>query len=142
MPRDANCIFCKIVEGSVPAARVLETEHALVFLDVGPLNHGHTLVIPKEHHPTLAELPDHLSAAAASLLPRVCRAVKSATSAAGLNVLVNVGRVAGQSVDHVHWHIIPRHAGDTIRWPWNPGRYEATEIENLRDRIAAKLSSA
>lgn len=135
MPGDPNCVFCKIVAGAIPAARVLETSEVIAFLDVGPLSHGHTLVVPKAHFATLPELPDELSAATAMVLPRVCRAVRSATGAEGLNVLVNVGRVAGQSVDHVHWHIIPRFANDSLRWPWPAGKYEGDAMETLRSAI-------
>lgn len=137
----ADCIFCKLVRGEIPAARVLETEEAVAFLDVGPLSPGHVLVVPREHHATLPEMPDDLAAATARLLPRLGRAVQAATGAEGLNVLVNVGRVAGQSVPHVHWHIIPRHPGDPLRWPWPAGRYEGDQIDAMRARIVTALAS-
>lgn len=139
MSDHAGCVFCKIVRGELPAAKVLETEHALAVLDIGPLKPGHALLIPRAHHATLPELPDELAAATAALLPRLCRAVKAAARAEGLNVLVNVGPVAGQSVDHVHWHVIPRHAGDRVRWPWEPGRYEGDEMEAMRRAVAGHL---
>jgi histidine triad (HIT) family protein len=136
-----DCIFCKLVRGEVPSARVLETDRAVAFLDIGPLNPGHVLVVPKEHHESLPEMPDDLAAATAALLPRLCRAVRRATGAEGLNVLTNTGRVAGQSVDHIHWHIIPRHPGDALRWPWPAGRYENDELEAMRARIEAALQA-
>jgi histidine triad (HIT) family protein len=86
-------------------------------------------------------MPDATAGDTARLLPRLCRAVKSATRAEGLNVLVNVGPVAGQSVEHVHWHIIPRHGGDSIAWPWRAGRYEEGQIEPLRAAISRALES-
>lgn len=134
-----DCIFCKLVRGEIPSARVLETDQAVAFLDVGPLNPGHVLIIPKAHYATLPDLPDDLAAATASLLPRLGRAVRAATGAEGLNVLVNVGAVAGQSVDHVHWHIIPRHRGDALRWPWPAGRYQGDDMEAMRQQILASL---
>jgi histidine triad (HIT) family protein len=137
-----DCIFCKIVRGEIPSARILETDRAVAFLDVGPLNPGHVLVIPKDHYPALPDLPDGLAAETAALLPRLCRAVKAATGAEGLNVLINTGGVAGQSVDHVHWHIIPRHFGDALRWPWPAGRYEGQDMEAMRSRIASQLGSS
>jgi len=139
MGHDPSCIFCKIVAGQIPCARVYETEHALAFLDIGPLKPGHLLLIPKEHHATLPELPDTVAAETARLLPRLCRAVKAATDAEGLNVLMNVGPVAGQSVGHVHWHIIPRHGRDSIAWPWNARSYAEGELEPIRQAIAASL---
>jgi histidine triad (HIT) family protein len=127
---DSACIFCRIARGEVPAAVVLETPEALAFLDVSPLNPGHVLLVPKTHAASLPDLDDALAAATASLLPRLCRAVRAATGAEGLNVLVNTGRVAGQSVDHVHWHIIPRHQGDALLWPWPATSYASDEARN------------
>ena len=135
----SECIFCKIVAGTIPCARVYEDDAVLAFLDIGPLNPGHTLVVPKEHFATLPELPDALASATAAVVPRICRAVQAATSAEGLNVVVNVGRVAGQTVDHVHWHVIPRHGGDALRWPWPAGRCEPEEMERLRKEVASRV---
>jgi histidine triad (HIT) family protein len=137
--RDPKCVFCRIVAGEIPAARVYEDAEVLAFLDVGPLTPGHTLVIPKAHHASLAELPDEASARVAAVLPRICRAVKQATGAEGLNVLSNVGAVAGQSVGHVHWHVIPRHGGDAVAWPWHAGRYED---EGARERVRLAVAGA
>jgi histidine triad (HIT) family protein len=136
-----DCIFCKLVRGEIPSARVLETDRAVAFLDIGPLNPGHVLVVPKEHHAALPDMPDDLAAATAALQPRLCRAVREATGAEGLNVLVNTGSVAGQSVDHVHWHIIPRHQGDALRWPWPAGRYEGDDLDAMRSRIESALQA-
>jgi histidine triad (HIT) family protein len=139
LTRDPHCIFCKIVNGEIPSARLLETEHALAFLDVNPLNPGHTLLVPRSHHAVLADLPDDLAAHAGALLPRLCRAVKAATRAEGLNVLINSGRVAGQTVDHCHWHVIPRFSGDPIHWPWPQGKYHGDEMAQMRVRIEQAL---
>jgi histidine triad (HIT) family protein len=141
MSHEPSCVFCKIVRGELPAATVLETDEALAFLDIGPLKPGHTLLIPKAHHESLPEMPDDLAAATAALLPRLCRAVKAATQAEGLNVLANTGPVAGQSVNHVHWHIIPRHGGDAIRWPWVPGRYADADLAAMRAAVARALGA-
>ncbi|GIW89238.1 MAG: hydrolase [Isosphaeraceae bacterium] len=137
---EANCVFCKIVAGTLPAARVLETGEVLAFLDIGPLAPGHTLVIPKAHYTNLPTLPDEVAAALGAVLPRVCRAVVAATGAEGLNVLSNTGAVAGQSVEHVHWHVIPRRFQDGIAWPWRPLTYADGELEAMRRRIACELS--
>jgi histidine triad (HIT) family protein len=136
---DPRCIFCKIVAGEIPSARVFETEHALAFLDVNPLNPGHTLLVPRSHHPVLAELPEDLAAHAGALLPRISRAVKTATGAEGLNIVVNSGRVAGQTIDHCHWHIIPRFAGDPVHWPWPQGKYAGDELSQMKAGIEQAL---
>lgn len=139
---DPQCVFCKIIRGEIPSARVLETPDAVAFLDVNPLNPGHTLLVSREHHPRLTELPDDLAARTASLLPRLCRAVQAATNAEGLNVVVNIGRVASQSVDHVHWHIIPRFTGDPVHWPWPQGRYQGDEMDRVRAAIEQALGGS
>ncbi|MHC5544581.1 HIT domain-containing protein, partial [Singulisphaera rosea] len=71
-PDDANCIFCKIVRGDIPSAKVLETEDAIAFLDIRPVNRGHVLLVPKAHHADLVELPEALAGRVATLLPRLC----------------------------------------------------------------------
>jgi histidine triad (HIT) family protein len=136
---DPQCIFCKIVRGEIPSARVLETDHAVAFLDLNPLNPGHTLLVPRAHHPGVTSLPDEIAAHAGSLLPRLCRAIQQATGAEGLNVVVNNGPVAGQTIDHCHWHIIPRFSGDPVHWAWPQGQYQGDEMSRTRERIEQAL---
>ena len=127
--RTPHCIFCKIVRGEIPSARVLETAHAVAFLDINPVNPGHTLARthgsprPPGRAPGRDRRPRRLAS------PRLCRAVKAATGAEGLNVIINNGRAAGQTIDHCHWHIIPRFANDAVNWPWPQGEYSGDELE-------------
>jgi histidine triad (HIT) family protein len=139
---DPHCIFCKIVHGHIPAAKVLETFQAVAFLDIHPVNPGHILILPKAHHAHLGELPDDLAAHVASFLPRLCRAVRAATGADGLNVIVNNGRSAGQTIDHVHWHIIPRFQDDAVNWPWPQGEYVGDELGQMQFRIEQELHAS
>ena len=125
----SDCIFCKIVHGEIPSARILETGDAVAFLDINPINHGHTLLVPKVHHAHLSELTEAVAAQAGSLLPRLCRAITAATGADGLNVIVNNGRAAGQTIDHCHWHIIPRFNDDSVNWPWPHTRLRRRRAE-------------
>jgi histidine triad (HIT) family protein len=136
------CLFCRIARGEIPSARVLETSELVAFLDIAPVNPGHVLLVPRAHHATLADLPDDLAAASGELLPRLCRAVREATGADALNVVVNVGAAAGQTVDHVHWHVIPRFTGDAVHWPWPHASYAEGELEAMRTRIATAVGSA
>jgi histidine triad (HIT) family protein len=140
MAYDPQNIFARILRGEIPAAKVLETDLALAFLDIGPVNKGHLLVIPRAEAATLSDLPDDVAAHVGALLPRLCRAVKAATGADGLNIVVNHGEVAGQTVHHVHWHIIPRFEGDAVRWPWPHQSYSGDEAEQMRSRIASALN--
>ncbi|ODR79484.1 HIT family hydrolase [Haladaptatus sp. W1] len=110
MPND--CIFCQIVAGDIPSKTVYEDESVLAFLDVNPLAPGHTLVISKDHHETLDDLPDDAAADLFSVLHDLTPAVETAVDADASNVAFNNGEAAGQEVPHVHGHIIPRFDGD------------------------------
>jgi len=136
-----DCIFCKIVAGEVPAARVYEDETKLAFMDIGPIRPGHTLLIPKKHYERLTDLPDELSADLAGALPRLARAVVKATDADGFNIHQTNGACSGQVVPHVHIHIIPRHDDDGYSFHWKAGTYAEGELEAWRDRIAAEMGS-
>ena len=140
MKQDENCIFCKIVSGAIPAVRLLQDDAALAFMDVGPLARGHLLLIPREHYLTLDQMPPSLAAAVLKHLPALIRAVQAATGCQGVNVLQNNGRVAHQVVPHVHFHVIPRNAGDEFHFNWPAGAYPPGEIERLAQAIREKLA--
>jgi len=107
-----DCIFCRIVEGEIPARTVYETDGALAFLDANPLAPGHTLVIPTAHHQHLQELDGHSAHALYETLHDLVPVVEDAVDADASNVAFNNGPAAGQEVPHVHGHIIPRFEGD------------------------------
>ncbi len=131
-------IFDAILDGEIPCHRVFENEHVLAFLDIGPLSRGHTLVIPKERRAQLHELSDDASAELGRALPRIARAVLSATGATAYNVLQNNGPEAHQAVFHVHFHIIPRFGdGSGLGIGWTPG--ELTNGEDLAAAVARAL---
>jgi histidine triad (HIT) family protein len=136
---DPNCIFCKIVHDQIPSARILETDEAVVFLDIHPVTPGHALIVPRAHHAQLDDLPTEVAAHAGSLLPRLCRAIRAATGADGINVIINNGQVAGQTIDHCHWHIIPRFHDDPVNWPWPQGEYVGDELGQMKVRIEREL---
>jgi histidine triad (HIT) family protein len=133
-------LFCKIAHDKIPAAKILETSEAIAFLDINPVNPGHALLIPKAHFAHLSDVPDALVAATTSLLPRLCRAIAKATGADGLNVIMNNGQAAGQTINHCHWHIIPRFAGDAVNWPWPHTPYAGDELGQMKFRIERELS--
>ena len=139
MPRDPNCVFCKIVAGEIPTQKVFETDCGLAFLDIGPLADGHLLWIPKEHYETLHEMPGERVSSLCAPLPRLGEAVKNVTGAAGYNVLQNNGRVAGQVVNHVHFHIIPRAEGDGLGYRWPANEYPRGRAEELTGQLRSAL---
>ncbi len=137
-----GCVFCAMVAGKIPVARVYEDEAVLAFLDIGPLSDGHTLLIPKQHVAQIHECRPELLAQVASRLGRVAGAVAGAMNADGYNVLCNNGRAAGQVVDHLHFHIIPRRSGDGVFTEWPTRKYEKGRIEELAAKIGDKLIGA
>ncbi len=134
-----DCIFCKIVAGQIPSLKIYENDHALSFLDIGPLSDGHLLVIPKKHYARLDDMSADEVAAVARVLPELADAVVRATGAQGYNVLQNNGRIAGQLVDHVHFHIIPRKPDDGLGYRWNPKKYPPGKDKQLQQQIIAEL---
>ena len=133
-------VFDQILDGTLPCHRVLETEHVLAFLDVGPLSKGHTLVIPKERRAHLHELSDEAAAEIGRVLPRIARAVMGATGATAYNVLQNNGAEAHQAVFHVHFHVIPKQGdGSGLGVGWQPGALE--DGEGLAAAIRGELET-
>ncbi len=133
-----DCVFCKIIEGKIPSAKVYETDKIFAFLDINPTNKGHTLVIPKAHHELLVDVPDEILADLAIAVKKVAKAVKQATNADGLNFLLSMEKPAGQTVPHVHFHIIPRHKGDGLRH-WPQGKYEEGEVKDYAEKIKRNI---
>ena len=116
MAYDTNNVFARILRGEIPAHKVFEDERTLAFMDVMPQADGHTLVIPKHPAESLFELPaEHLDATVRTT-QRVARAVRKAFDAPGIMIAQLNGPAAGQSVFHVHFHIVPRHAGIDLRF--------------------------
>jgi histidine triad (HIT) family protein len=117
---EADCIFCRIVAGEIPATVVADSEAALAFLDVAPWTDGHTIVIPRRHADDLLAIGDEDLAAVATLARRVAAGLVEA-GAEGVNLWQSNRPAAGQTVFHLHVHVLPRHAGDRIRQPGSPG---------------------
>jgi histidine triad (HIT) family protein len=116
MAYDTNNVFARILRGEIPAHKVYEDEHTLAFMDVMPQADGHTLVIPKHPAENLFDLPPEALAATILTTQRVARAVKKAFDAPGIMIAQLNGPAAGQSVFHIHFHIVPRHAGIDLKF--------------------------
>ncbi len=135
----SDCIFCGIIRGELPCAKVYEDERVISFLDINPVNAGHTLVLPKAHHATLFDIPEEDLQACTSACRKVGMAIFRATNAAGLNFFQNNFRPAGQLIDHVHFHLIPRYHQDSFinSWPGKP--YHQGELERVLKKIKAEI---
>ncbi len=134
-----DCIFCKMVAGQIPVTKIYEDDIVLSFLDIGPISDGHTLVIPKQHFEKLHKCPAEILGQVASRLGNIAKAVVSAMNSDGYNLLCNNGRSAGQLVDHLHFHIIPRNAGDGVFNRWPAYEYEKGKIEAIAAEIRKNL---
>ena len=134
-----DCIFCKMAAGQIPVTKVYEDQVVLAFLDIGPVSDGHTLVIPMQHFEKLHDCPPELLGQISSRLGKIAKAVVDATGSAGYNVLCNNGRAAGQLIEHLHFHIIPRNAGDGVFDRWPSHKYVEGKIEKIAAGIREKL---
>ena len=107
-----TCVFCSIAAGDRPSRTVYESDGVIAFLDVNPLAEGHTLVIPREHHERLTDMPESVAVEVMDGIYHVTDAVEEAVGAEATTIAFNNGRAAGQEVPHVHGHVIPRWNGD------------------------------
>ncbi|MCR5751524.1 MAG: HIT family protein [Kiritimatiellae bacterium] len=107
-----DCIFCAIAAGEIPSFKVYEDDVVVAYLDINPVSEGHTLVIPKKHTEGLLDTPDETLAAVVARVKLVAAHLKKALPCDGFNIAQNNGEVAGQTVKHVHFHIVPRYKGD------------------------------
>jgi histidine triad (HIT) family protein len=134
-----DCIFCKMVAGQIPVTKIYEDEVVLSFLDIGPISDGHTLVIPKQHFGKLHECPAELLGKIFSRIGRIAGAVMAAMNSDGYNLLCNNGRAAGQLVEHLHFHIVPRNVGDGLFKSWPSFKYKGGKIEAIAGAIHKKM---
>ena len=133
-----DCIFCRIAAGEVPAVQVMETPVVLAFLDIAPVNYGHTLVIPKAHYENLIELPDALWTAVGQVCRRVAQALMATLSAQGFNIGMNNFEAAGQEVFHAHLHVIPRYDTDGLKL-FSQESYKPGDMEKTGEQIRRAL---
>lgn len=134
-----DCIFCKMVAGQIPVMKIYEDEVVLAFLDIGPISDGHTLVIPKQHFGKLHDYPAELLGEISSRLGKIAKAVIAGVHCDSYNILCNNGRSAGQVVNHLHFHIIPRSRGDGVFDQWPAYEYQQGRGEQIASVIRENL---
>jgi histidine triad (HIT) family protein len=135
-----GCIFCRIVAGDAPCERVFEDAATLAFVDIHPANEGHCLVIPKAHFAKLFDMPPAAFAAVGASVVRVARAVDQVLRPGGLSLVQANGALAGQTVPHVHVHVLPRRADDHLPINWDRERTDPQAADPARlAAIAARL---
>ncbi len=130
-----DCIFCAIVEGKIPSAKVYEDTHVFAFMDIAPANSGHLLIIPKQHYRNIFDMPAEVGSKIMEVAVPLATAIRKALNPDGLN-LFQANEASGfQTVFHFHLHLIPRWEGDLLRPPWKPSEGDMEEIHNIAMKI-------
>jgi len=136
----SNCLFCKIVNKEIPKEFVYENEHVVAFLDIHPVNSGHTLIIPKKHSVNILDTEDEILREIAVTVKKISRAIQDGLGYPAFNVEVNNGEVAGQIIPHAHWHVVPRRADDGLKH-WKGGSYAEGEDTSVVHKLQEALTS-
>lgn len=142
LSHNENCIFCKIINEEIPAAKVYEDEHVLAFLDISQVSKGHTLVIPKLHQENIFELKPETAKQMWGVMPKIANGIKEAFQPLGLNILNNNGKAAGQTVFHYHIHLIPRYGkgdGYGAVWKDHSSQYSGEDLQTIAKDISQSI---
>jgi len=132
----SECIFCKIIKGEITSYKILEDKQTLAFLDINPVNKGHTLVIPKQHFETIIDTPDNILSDIIKTAQKIATALLKDCD--GINIMQSNQEAAGQAVPHLHFHIIPRYKNDNLPlWPQH--KYKKGEAEKTLEKIKTLL---
>lgn len=137
-----NCIFCSIIQGDIPSSKVYEDEQVLAFLDISQTTKGHTLVIPEQHVRNLLEMTAETASHLFARIPKIARAIQSATGATAMNIINNNEALAGQTVFHAHVHLVPRYnEEDGISIQYTTHEPDFPVLEKLARQINQEVSS-
>ena len=142
MPLVKECVFCKIIRGEIPCCKVYEDNLILAFLDIAPFNIGHTVIIPKDHQNSITTLDEIYANRIIKMAPKIGVALMRTINAEGLNLFLNNGSVAGQTVWHCHMHVLPRFAGDKVVISSEPQKYDSMDqMAELAGKLFNKLNA-
>ena len=134
-----NCIFCKIIDGSIPSTVVYEDADFKAIMDISPAAKGHVLILPKKHCADLLSIDPDVASKALMIASKIANAQKKAFNCDGINLLQNSGEAAWQSVFHLHIYLIPRYKDDKVMVPWEHLSYADGEAEEYAAKIRACL---
>ncbi|MSQ53957.1 MAG: HIT family protein [Betaproteobacteria bacterium] len=135
----SECVFCRIIAGQIPSTRVYEDEHTVAFMDIGQVNPGHVIISVKAHVENICALDDALAGAVFRTTARVAKAVQAAFQPEGLSVYQANAPAAGQTVFHLHIHIVPRWKGDGMELTWPVKNPPRDQLEANAAKIRAVL---
>jgi histidine triad (HIT) family protein len=134
---DADCIFCKILAGELPAHKVDEDEHTVAFLDINPWTRGHAVVVPKRHSRNLYEIEEEDLEQTVVAAKRLALRMRDRLGCDGVNLLNSCEPAAWQTIFHLHVHVIPRYEDDPLRLPIRPERAEDEELAGVAGELRA-----
>lgn len=135
------CVFCKIVKWETASQRVYEDHKYIAFLDINPVNFGHTLIIPRAHHTNLEDTPGEVLGEMMALVKKIGPAIVKAMKADAYNIILNNGSAAGQVIDHIHFHVIPRYLGDGAVSAHGRNRYPEGQMGETAKMVKLELGS-
>lgn len=142
MPHE-DCIFCKIIHGEIPSAKVYEDEHVYAFLDISQVTKGHTLVIPKQHVRNIYDTPADVAKELFARIPKIANAIKAAYQPVGINLVNNNEAPAGQTVFHLHIHLIPKYEagkGYEPLWETHTDEYSQNDLQEIATHIQKQIN--
>ncbi len=131
----SDCLFCRIVEGSVPSQTIDSDEHTVSFMDIAPATPGHALVVPRKHSADLLEIEADDLSATVFAAQRLAQRIKEVLGADGINLLNGCGAAAWQTVFHFHIHVVPRYVDDPLKLPWVPREGDPDQIAELARKL-------
>ena len=132
---DKNCIFCRIAAGEIPSGTIYEDQDFKVIMDISPASRGHAIILTKNHAADIFELPEQDASRIFVVAKKVALAMKKVLGCEGINILQNNGELAGQTVFHLHIHLIPRYKDDTVSIKWINNESDGTELELLAQSL-------
>jgi histidine triad (HIT) family protein len=132
---DPDCLFCRIVAGSIPSETIDSDERTVAFMDINPATAGHALVVPRAHSADLLEIGDEDLTAVTLAAQRLAKRMKEVLGADGINLINACGSVAWQTVFHFHIHVVPRYEDDPLKLPWIPEPGDSDEIAQIANKL-------
>lgn len=137
---NVDCVFCKIIAGELPSTKIYEDDNVLAFVDIGPIAKGHILVVPKKHSIMITDTDSDLLAELMVVVKKITQAQIEGMGADGVNIMQANGSVAGQVVDHIHFHVIPRFKDDGIDFNWQAQSYsDNQEMADFAEKLKEKI---
>ena len=135
MSSDPDCLFCRIVAGTIPSETIDSDERTVAFMDINPATPGHALVVPREHSADLLEIGEEDLTATILAAQRLAKHMKEVLNADAINLINACGSAAWQTVFHFHIHVVPRYEDDPLKLPWVPEPGDSDEIARIAKRL-------